>query len=91
MLNAEDAEKLTIPHMVLASNGEDAEIVKQYKAIIEGEGKIGEVRILDILLLFARPVLPANTLDEGGNLRYYAPWMDGCQSQSVQCRQCERV
>jgi len=43
MLAAEDAEKLTIPHMVLASNGEDAEVVKQYKAIIEGEGKIGEV------------------------------------------------
>ena len=44
MLAAEDAEKLTIPHMVLASNGEDAEVVKQYKAIIEGDGKIGDVR-----------------------------------------------
>jgi hypothetical protein len=91
MLAAEDAEKLTIPHMVLASNGEDAEVVKQYKAIIEGEGKIGEVRLLDILLLLARPLLRANILDEGGNLRYYAPWMDGCQSQSVQCRQSEGV
>lgn len=44
MLEAVDAEKLTIPHMVLASNGEDPEVVKQYKAIIDGEGKSGEVR-----------------------------------------------
>lgn len=43
MLAAEDAEKLTIPHMVLASNGEDVEVVKQYKAIIDGEGKTGVV------------------------------------------------
>jgi hypothetical protein len=45
MLAAADAEKLTIPHLLLASGGEDAEIVKQYKAIIDGEGKTGEVRI----------------------------------------------
>lgn len=41
-----DAEKITIPHILLASNGEDAEVVKQYKAIIEGDGKPGVVRIL---------------------------------------------
>lgn len=43
MLAAEDAEKLTIPHMVLASNGENPEVVKKYKEIIDGEGKTGEV------------------------------------------------
>jgi dienelactone hydrolase len=45
MLAVADAEQLSIPHMVLASNGEDAEIVKQYKAVIDGDGKTGEVRI----------------------------------------------
>jgi dienelactone hydrolase len=56
MLAAADAEQLTIPHMVLASNGEDAEIVKQYKAIIDGEGKTGEVRIpmLSLILCLSK-------------------------------------
>ena len=45
MLDVADAEKVIVPHMVLASNGEDAEIVKQYKAIFEGEGKTGVVSI----------------------------------------------
>lgn len=45
-LAKEDAEKIVIPHMVLASNGEDPEVVKEYKAIIEGEGKPGVVCIL---------------------------------------------
>jgi hypothetical protein len=43
MLAVEDAENLAIPHQVLASNGEDPEVVKKYKEIIEGEGKTGEV------------------------------------------------
>lgn len=38
-----DAEKISIPHILLASNGEDPEVVKEYKAIIEGEGKPGVV------------------------------------------------
>lgn len=50
-LAKEDAEKLTIPHMLLASNGEDTEIVKQYKDIIEGGGKIGEVCISCVSIL----------------------------------------
>ena len=78
MLAAADAEKLTIPHIVLASNGEDAEIVKQYKAIIDGEGKTGEVRIH---LVF--DILPRADIHEGGNISYDAPWMDGRQSQAV--------
>ncbi len=39
----EDAEKITIPHICLASPGEAAEVVKQYADILGGEGKIGEV------------------------------------------------
>lgn len=42
-LAKEDAEKIVIPHIVLASKGEDAEIVKQYSEILTGEGKHGEV------------------------------------------------
>ncbi|QKX52965.1 uncharacterized protein TRUGW13939_00036 [Talaromyces rugulosus] len=38
-----DAEKISIPHILLASNGEDPEVVKEYKAILEGEGKPGVV------------------------------------------------
>lgn len=41
-----DAEKISIPHMVLASNGEDPVAVQEYKDIIEGEGKPGVVRTL---------------------------------------------
>jgi hypothetical protein len=42
-LAKEDAEKMTIPHICLASPGESAEVVKQYADILGGEGKIGEV------------------------------------------------
>lgn len=38
-----DAEKITIPHLVLASNGEPAEVVKEYAELLVGEGKTGEV------------------------------------------------
>ncbi|KAM3084969.1 hypothetical protein ACMFMG_003412 [Clarireedia jacksonii] len=41
-LKKEDAEAITIPHIVLASNGEDATIVQQYKDILES-GKNGVV------------------------------------------------
>ncbi|PMD31223.1 dienelactone hydrolase [Hyaloscypha variabilis F] len=34
-----DAQKLTIPHIVLASNGEPEEVVKQYHDLLVGEGK----------------------------------------------------
>ena len=38
-----DAEKITIPHMVLASNGEDAAVVKEYAEVLSQPGKTGEV------------------------------------------------
>lgn len=97
MLAVEDAEKLTIPHMVLASNGEDVEVVKQYKAVIEGEGKTGVVSIptyLFVLSIFLSPCslsCGTNILGQGGNLSYYAPWVDGRQSQPVEPRQSEGV
>jgi hypothetical protein len=37
----EDAEKITIPHIVLASNGEDVAVVQEYKNILEaGNGVV---------------------------------------------------
>ncbi|KUJ23973.1 uncharacterized protein LY89DRAFT_8048 [Mollisia scopiformis] len=42
-LNVEDAKKLEIPHIVLASNGEDEKVVAEYKAVLVGEGKPGVV------------------------------------------------
>jgi hypothetical protein len=53
MLDVADAEKLAIPHMVLASNGEDAEVVKQYKAVLEGGGKTGEASIMSFFFVFS--------------------------------------
>lgn len=35
--------RVTIPHIVLASDGEDAEVVKEYADILVGEGKSGVV------------------------------------------------
>ena len=49
-LAKEDAEKISIPHMVLASNGEDPVVVQEYKDIIEGGGKPGVVRILQLFI-----------------------------------------
>jgi len=42
-LESKDAKEITIPHIVLASKGEDAAIVAEYKDILEGEGKNGVV------------------------------------------------
>lgn len=42
-LAKEDAEKITIPHIVLASNGEDEAVVKEYAEVLSGPGKVGEV------------------------------------------------
>ncbi len=42
-LAKEDAEKLTIPHLVLASPGEPADIVKEYADIFSSGSKTGEV------------------------------------------------
>jgi hypothetical protein len=41
--SADDAEKITIPHIVLASKGEDAAVTEKYAEILSGKGKIGEV------------------------------------------------
>ena len=41
--SADDAAKITIPHIVLASKGEDAAVTKAYTEILAGPGKIGEV------------------------------------------------
>jgi hypothetical protein len=32
---------MSIPHIVLASNGEDEKIVQEYKEVLVGEGKLG--------------------------------------------------
>lgn len=42
-LAKEDAEKITIPHIVLASNGEDAAVVKEYAEVFSQPGKVGEI------------------------------------------------
>lgn len=45
LLAKEDAEQIAIPHIVLASNGENVEVVAHYKSILEGEGKPNVVSI----------------------------------------------
>jgi len=42
-LETEDAKKIVIPHVVLASNGEDKKIVDEYAEVLVGEGKKSEV------------------------------------------------
>jgi hypothetical protein len=44
-LEAADARKVTVPHIVLASNGEPENVVKEYYDILVGEGKLnGKLR-----------------------------------------------
>jgi hypothetical protein len=38
-LEADDARKVVVPHIVLASNGEPEDIVKEYRDLLVGEGK----------------------------------------------------
>jgi dienelactone hydrolase len=38
-MESTDAEKLVIPHIVLASNGEPEDVVKEYYDLLVGEGK----------------------------------------------------
>ncbi len=42
-LDAKDAEALTAAHICLASPGEPADVVAQYKEILSRPGKVGEV------------------------------------------------
>lgn len=42
-LEAKDAEALTVPYICLASPGEPADIVAQYKEILSRPGKVGVV------------------------------------------------
>jgi len=39
MLNSEDASKIKIPHMCLASKDEDPQVVQKYKSILSNEPK----------------------------------------------------
>jgi hypothetical protein len=39
LLEAADAKKVKVPHIVLASNGEPEEVVREYQDILVGEGK----------------------------------------------------
>ncbi|KAI1456265.1 alpha/beta-hydrolase [Annulohypoxylon moriforme] len=48
-LDAEDAEALTAPHICLASPGEPADIVAQYKEILSRPGKIGVVETYETM------------------------------------------
>ncbi|RFU30725.1 hypothetical protein B7463_g5633, partial [Scytalidium lignicola] len=44
LLTREDAEKISIPHIVLASNGEEPALVKEYEEVFApGKGKVGEI------------------------------------------------
>jgi dienelactone hydrolase len=42
-LTIDDAKAINIPHIVLASNGEDEKAVAEYKEVLVGEGKPGYV------------------------------------------------
>jgi len=46
-IDAEDAEKMAIPHICLASPGEPADIVAEYAEIFKRTGKIGVVETYD--------------------------------------------
>ncbi|EOO04129.1 putative dienelactone hydrolase family protein [Phaeoacremonium minimum UCRPA7] len=42
-LDAKDGEALTVPHILLASPGEPADVVAKYKEILSQPGKVGHV------------------------------------------------
>ncbi|KAM0813305.1 putative Dienelactone hydrolase family protein [Seiridium cardinale] len=46
-LDAQDAEALTVPYLCLASPGEPADVVAQYKEILSKPGKVGVVKTYD--------------------------------------------
>ncbi|KAI0836909.1 alpha/beta-hydrolase [Hypoxylon sp. FL0890] len=48
-LEAEDAEALTAPHICLASPGEPADVVAQYKEILVKPGKVGVVETYETM------------------------------------------
>ncbi len=48
-LAREDAEKMTIPHICLASPTDGAEAVKAYAEVLKGPGMIGEVETYDTM------------------------------------------
>ncbi|PQE31391.1 dienelactone hydrolase protein [Rutstroemia sp. NJR-2017a WRK4] len=76
-LKKEDAGAITIPHIVLASNGEDATVVQQYKDILEN-GKNGVVETYPTMhhgWMGAR----AN-LSNDDNLKEYARGYNQCAS-----------
>ncbi|KAI1412788.1 alpha/beta-hydrolase [Hypoxylon sp. FL1857] len=68
-LEAEDAEALTAPHICLASPGEPADVVAQYKEILAKPGKLGHVETYETMFhgwMGAR----ANLADEKNRSEY---------------------
>ncbi|KAL7629819.1 hypothetical protein AAE478_001342 [Parahypoxylon ruwenzoriense] len=68
-LEAEDAEALTTPHICLASPGEPADVVEQYKEILAKPGKTGVVETYETMFhgwMGAR----ANLEDENNKREY---------------------
>lgn len=43
LLNKADAEKIAIPHIVLASKDENAAVVREYEEVFSQPGKVGEI------------------------------------------------
>lgn len=47
--SADDAEAITIPHIILASKGEDAAVTKKYAEILSKQSKITEIETYDTM------------------------------------------
>jgi hypothetical protein len=77
-----DAKALTIPHIVLASNGEPGDVVKEYYDLLVGEGKPNG-KLFPLLMggsELARKSeshLLTGVWNSGRDLWDDAPWMDG--------------
>lgn len=48
-LDAQDAEALSVPYICLASPGEPADVVAQYKEILSRPGKVGVVETYETM------------------------------------------
>ncbi|KAI9644904.1 hypothetical protein NHQ30_006938 [Ciborinia camelliae] len=71
-LTKEDAKKITIPHIVLASNGEDVKVVQQYKEILEAGNGVVETY----------PTMHHGWMGTRANCKYYLPNL-ACQKLEV--------
>ena len=84
MLEVADAKALTIPHIVLASNGEPEDVVKEYHDLLVGEGKpngelLSCVKREDELGAISERYLLTGELDSCGDICDDASWVDGCE------------